>query len=119
MSERNGPGGMNTERRSPIITSGVATPNVASNNIAVVITIPATNPASNPAEIAFLLVTMLPILPRHFSATSVVASAVLSGFRCDAKRSCAEDSARYSFAAARILCARSTTMADVTCFMQA
>jgi hypothetical protein len=32
---------------------------------------------------------------------------------------CAEDSARYSFAAARILRARSTTMEDVTWFMQA
>jgi hypothetical protein len=38
--------------------SGVATPSVASNNIAVVITIPATNPASNPAEIAFARVTV-------------------------------------------------------------
>ena len=70
-------------------------------------------------EIAFVLLTMLPILPRRFSATSVVASAVLSGFCCGAKRSCAEDSARYSFAAARIFRARSTTISDVTCFMQA
>ena len=38
-----------------MMTSGVATPSVASNNIAVVITIAATNPASNPAEIAFVL----------------------------------------------------------------
>src|SRR3954447_23205440 len=38
MSERNGPGGMKTERRSPMITSGVATPSAASSNIAVVIT---------------------------------------------------------------------------------
>jgi hypothetical protein len=49
---------MNTERRSPIITSGVATPSVASKNIAVVITTAATNPASNPAEIAFVCVTI-------------------------------------------------------------
>jgi hypothetical protein len=47
---------MKTERRSPMITRGVATPSVASNNIAVVITIPATNPASNPAEIAVVRV---------------------------------------------------------------
>src|SRR6266478_9223181 len=59
MSERNGPGGMNTERRSPIIASGVATPSAASSNIAVVITIPATNPASKPAQIAFVLLTAL------------------------------------------------------------
>ena len=38
-----------------MMTSGVATPSVASNNIAVVITTAATNPASNPAEIAFVL----------------------------------------------------------------
>ena len=38
-----------------MITSGVATPNVASNNIAVVIKAAATNPASNPAKIAFVL----------------------------------------------------------------
>src|SRR5262249_33701591 len=55
MSERNGPGEMKTESRSPMITSGVATPSVASNNIAVVITTAATNPASNPARIAFVL----------------------------------------------------------------
>ena len=54
MSERNGPGGMKTERRSPMMTSGVATPSVASNNIAVVSTTAATNPASNPAAIAFV-----------------------------------------------------------------
>ena len=57
---------MKTERRSPMMKSGVATPSVASNNIAVVITTAATNPASNPAEIAFVLLTMLPILPRRF-----------------------------------------------------
>jgi hypothetical protein len=49
---------MKTERRSPMTTSGVATPNVASNNIAVVITTAATNPASKPARIAFARVTM-------------------------------------------------------------
>ena len=49
-----------------MMTSGVATPSVASNNIAVVITTAATNPASNPAEIAFVLLTMLPILPPAF-----------------------------------------------------
>ena len=66
MSERNGPGGMKTERRSPMITSGVATPSAASSNIAVVITTAATNPASKPAKIAFDLLMMLPILPRRF-----------------------------------------------------
>src|SRR5262245_24498637 len=55
MSERNGPGGMKTERRSPIMKSGVATPSVASNNIAVVIRTAARNPASNPARMAFVL----------------------------------------------------------------
>ena len=49
-----------------MMTSGVATPSVASNNIAVVNTTAATNPASNPAEIAFVVLTMLPILPRRF-----------------------------------------------------
>jgi hypothetical protein len=38
-----------------MITSGVATPSAARNNIATVMTIPPTNPASNPAEIAFVL----------------------------------------------------------------
>jgi hypothetical protein len=46
---------MKTESRSPMITSGVATRSAASNNIAVVITIPASNPATNPAKIAFVL----------------------------------------------------------------
>ena len=110
---------MNTERRSPIITSGVATPNVASNNIAVVINSAATKPASNPARIAFLVLTMLPILPRRLCATSVVASAVLSGFCCGVNRFCAEDSAHYSFTDAKMFRARSTTIADVTCFMHA
>src|ERR1700720_862754 len=55
--ERNGPSGMKAERRSPIITSGVATPSTASNNIAAVITSPASNPASSPAKIAFVLFT--------------------------------------------------------------
>ena len=41
-----------------MMTRGVATPNVASNNIAVVNTTAATNPASNPAEIAFVRVTI-------------------------------------------------------------
>src|SRR5438552_8574289 len=59
MSERNGPGGMNTERRSPIITSGVATPSVASSNIAVVMTVPAVNPANKSAKIALVLLTAL------------------------------------------------------------
>src|SRR4029077_9250724 len=57
MSERNGPGGMNTERRSPMMTSGVATPSVASNNIAVVMKTAATNPASKPTQIAFVVLT--------------------------------------------------------------
>ncbi|PYL34896.1 MAG: hypothetical protein DMF38_06850 [Verrucomicrobia bacterium] len=55
--ERNGPGEMKTERRSPMITSGVATPSTASNNIAAVITTPASNPTSSPAKIAFVLFT--------------------------------------------------------------
>jgi hypothetical protein len=38
-----------------MITSGVAAPSVASNNIAVVITTAATDPASRPAEMAFVL----------------------------------------------------------------
>ena len=58
MSERNGPGGMKTDIRSPMMTSGVATPSAASKSIAVVIKTAATNPASNPAEIAFVLLTM-------------------------------------------------------------
>src|SRR6059058_1262783 len=57
MRERNGPGGMKTERRSPMITSGVATPNTASNNITTVITTPAIKPTSNPAKIAFVVLT--------------------------------------------------------------
>src|SRR5215468_9647360 len=48
---------MKTERRSPMITSGVATPNTASNNITAVITPPASNPASSPTKIAFVLLT--------------------------------------------------------------
>src|SRR5581483_4877342 len=55
--ERNGPGGMKTERRSPMITKGVATPSTASKSITVVITMPASNPATRPAKIAFLLLT--------------------------------------------------------------
>src|SRR5213593_4237199 len=54
MSERKGPGGMKTESRSPIITSGVATPKYASNNIMTVIAIAAMKPASKPAAIAFV-----------------------------------------------------------------
>jgi hypothetical protein len=65
------------------------------------------------------LVTVSPILPRHFGATSVVESAVLSGFLLRREWICAETAHGYSFAAARILCARSTIIADVTCFMQA
>ena len=102
-----------------MITSGVATAITASDNIAVVMTMAAINPASKPAEIAFALLTMLPILLRRLRATSAVESAVLSGLCCGAKRSCAEDSARYSFAIATIFRTRSTTIAGVTCFMQA
>src|SRR5438093_772032 len=54
MSERKGPGGMKTESRSPIITSGVATPKYASNNIMTVIAIAAMKPASKPAAITFV-----------------------------------------------------------------
>jgi hypothetical protein len=49
---------MKTESRSPMMTRGVATPSVASTNIAAVITIPATNPASNPVRMAFVRVTI-------------------------------------------------------------
>src|SRR5437764_15367143 len=59
MIERNGPGGMRTDSRSPMITSGVATRSTASNNIAVVITIAPANPANNPANTAFLLLTIV------------------------------------------------------------
>ena len=50
-----------------MMTSGVATPSVASNNIAVVITTAATNPASNPAEIAFVLLTIADLTPAFLS----------------------------------------------------
>ena len=145
-----------------MMTSCVATPSVASNSIAVVITTAATNPASNPARIAFVRITM-PILrakwrkkiklhagkkrcedASHSKSTTceiihgavsisrslavqcvlawllhAIASTILSGICCGANRFCAEDSARYSFTAARILRARSTTISEVTCFMQA
>src|SRR5881397_734537 len=65
MRERNGPGEMKTERRSPMITSGVATPSAARNSITVVITIPPSNPASNPAKIVFILLTMAIDLTRR------------------------------------------------------
>src|SRR5215470_11641781 len=57
--ERNGPGGMKTESRSPMMKSGVATPKHASNNIMTVIAIAATKPASIPAESALVLVIYL------------------------------------------------------------
>jgi hypothetical protein len=44
---------MKTESRSPMMTSGVATLNDASNNIATVMAMPATTPASSPADNAF------------------------------------------------------------------
>src|ERR1700730_17982337 len=44
---------MNTESRSPMIASGVATPNIASSNITTVNAMPATSPASKPRAIAF------------------------------------------------------------------
>ena len=100
-----------------MITSGVASPSVASNNIAVVITTAATNPATSPAEIAFVLVTMLPILSPQFVAHKRCSVRCLQRICCDAIGP--EDSGCYSFAAARIFRARSTTMADVTCFIQA
>ena len=61
-----------------MMTSGVATPSVASSNIAVVITSAATSPASKPAKIALVLLMMLPILPGRFRATSIVASLSLA-----------------------------------------
>jgi hypothetical protein len=44
---------MKTESRSPMITSGVATPKQARSSITTVIAIAATRPATNPAAIAF------------------------------------------------------------------
>src|SRR5450759_139013 len=55
MMERNGPGEMKTESRSPIITSGVATPKHARTSMTTVIAMPATSPASKPADSAFVL----------------------------------------------------------------
>src|ERR1700676_3010294 len=55
MMERNGPGEMKTESRSPIIASGVATPKHARTSMTTVIAMPATSPASKPAESAFVL----------------------------------------------------------------
>ena len=52
MRSRNGPGLMNTDIRSPMITSGVAIPAAASRSITRVIAIPAIRPASNPAATA-------------------------------------------------------------------
>src|ERR1700736_1823879 len=59
MIERNGPGFIKTERRSPMIASGVARPKQASTNITTVIAMPATSPASNPAKRAFDLLIIL------------------------------------------------------------
>src|SRR5438128_12233754 len=53
ITERNGPGGIKTDSLSPMITSGVATPKHASNNIMAVIATAATTPASKPAAIPF------------------------------------------------------------------
>ena|SRR5216684_2612402 len=53
MIDRNGPGFIKTESRSPMIASGVATPKQASTNMTTVIAIPAISPASNPTENAF------------------------------------------------------------------
>src|SRR5438046_8140291 len=55
MSERNGPGEIKTESRSPIITSGVAMPTHASNSIVTVMATAATKPASKPAESTLVL----------------------------------------------------------------
>src|SRR6266581_5413862 len=63
MSERNGPGEIKTESRSPIMTSGVATPRHASNSIVTVMAAAATEPASKPAESALTLVIMAAIMP--------------------------------------------------------
>ena len=108
---------MNTERRSPIITSGVATPRAASNNITVVITTPATNPASKPATIAFVLLTTL---APSYKLIGIRESICAPGGR-DAPRRAGEKRRvrRFYFALARIFLARSMTIAAVTCFMQA
>src|SRR5437879_7684968 len=53
MIDKNGPGEIKTESRSPKMASGVAMPKQASNNIAAVMAVPATRPASKPAKIAF------------------------------------------------------------------
>src|SRR5438270_927622 len=62
MIERNGPGLIKTESRSPMMASGVATPTSARINITTVIAIPAIRPASKPAEKAFVLLIVVSIL---------------------------------------------------------
>jgi hypothetical protein len=99
---------MKTERRSPMMTSGVATPSVASSNIAVVIAIPATNPASNPAQIAFVLLIVASMSCRGACAKHLLV-----------RRLTQTPLQQLHFPAARIFRARSTTISYVTCFMQA
>ena len=128
---------MKTERRSPIITSGVATPSTASNNIAAVITMPASNPASRPAEIAFVLLTT----QAHFMSVSALRESNCARVRREASQYCSvrcaqrmcvlppDGALRPAHATAadsgadlvveRIFRTRSTTIAEVTCFMQA
>src|SRR2546423_4293295 len=110
MIEGNGPGGMNTEGRSPMITSGVATPRVASNNITVVITIPATNPASKPAIIAFVLLTTL---APSYKLIGIRESICAPDGRDASSRGRSGEVRHFYFALARIFLARSITIAAV------
>ena len=133
---------MKTERRSPIITSGVATPSTASNNIAAAITTPASNPASSPAKIAFVVLTS-PILRAERRKRNQIACfgeanvrLKLDGFKPSSfsmllkKLYCGLDGLYQGaetqlvgsatvFAVERIFRTRSTTIEEVTCFMQA
>ena len=70
MIDKNGPGGIRTESRSPMMKSGVATPNHASNNIVAVMAIAAMSPANNPAKSAFDLL----IIPIVFVAALVTSA---------------------------------------------
>src|SRR4051812_3418302 len=56
MRARNGPGGMKTESRSPMMASGVATPILQRQSISAVMTMAATNPANRPASNRLVLV---------------------------------------------------------------
>ena len=94
-----------------MITSGVATPITASNNIAVVRTMAAINPASSPQKVAFVL-----LIRNEYELYSRLCQApddLLRGVPA------ANAAATIHFAIATIFRTRSTTIAGVTCFMQA